>query len=195
MKLLVGLGNPGADYEKTRHNIGFMAVDAIAHRHNFLVPKLKFRSEIREGMIGGAKLLIQKPLTFMNLSGAPVQELCQFYKIPPEAVVVFHDDLDLAFGKIKIKQGGGHGGHNGLKSLDSHLGHNYWRIRLGIGHPGDKDEVTGHVLGTFPLAEREQVGEWLGHIAVAFPFFLTKGAPTFLDHLALTSKPSPKPPV
>src|SRR5690349_20387801 len=122
MKLLVGLGNPGAEYEKTRHNIGFMAVDAIAHRHNFLPPKLKFRSEIREGLIDGHKILIQKPLTYMNLSGNAVQELCQFYKIPLAEVIVFHDELDLAFGKIKMKQGGGNSGHNGLKSLDSHLG-------------------------------------------------------------------------
>lgn len=194
MKLLVGLGNPGTEYEKTRHNIGFMAVDAIAHRHNFLAPKLKFRSEIREGVIAGHKLLIQKPLTFMNLSGAAVQELCRFYKILPSDVIVFHDDLDLAFGKVKIKQGGGNGGHNGLKSLDSHVGNAYWRIRLGIGHPGEKAKVTGYVLGAFSLEERSSADSWLCHIADTFPLFLTKGEQGFLNQLAIALRPIPPSP-
>lgn len=185
MKLVVGLGNPGTEYEKTRHNIGFMAVDAIARRHNFLPPKLKFHSEIREGSVDSMKVLIQKPLTYMNLSGKAVQELCGFYKIPLEDVIVLHDELDLAFGKIKIKQGGGNSGHNGLKSLDSHIGNNYLRIRLGIGHPGDKARVNGHVLGKFSSVEQQQVEIWLEHIAKLFPLLLIKGEAEFLNRLAL----------
>lgn len=190
MKLLVGLGNPGSEYEYTRHNIGFMAVEAIAHRHNFSAPKLKFRSEVKEGLVDGQKIIIQKPLTYMNLSGTAVQELCQFYKIPPHDVFVFHDELDLAFGKIKIKQGGGHGGHNGLKSIDSHLGNNYHRIRLGIGHPGDKSKVTGYVLGKFTSPERQQTDDFLKHIADTLPLLLTKGQDIFLNRLAIITKPT-----
>lgn len=188
MKLLVGLGNPGAEYKKTRHNVGFMAVEAIAHRHNFLAPKLKFHSEILEGTIEGHKVLLQKPQTYMNLSGGAVQRLCQFYKIPPENVIVFHDDLDLAFGKIKIKQGGGHGGHNGLKSIDSHMGNPYFRVRIGVGHPGDKEKVTGHVLGEFSSDERQQVEKLMDHIADTVPLLLTQGGEAFLNRLAIVSR-------
>lgn len=186
MKLLVGLGNPGAEYEKTRHNIGFMAVDAIAHRHNFSAPKLKFRSELREGIIEGYKILIQKPMTYMNLSGAAVQEVCQFYKIPLNDIIIIHDELDLVFGKTKIKQGGGNGGHNGLKSLDNHLGNAYHRIRLGIGHPGDKDNVTAYVLGKFTAHELSHVDTWTERIAATIPLLISHGDQAFLNRLAIS---------
>lgn len=189
MKLLVGLGNPGAEYEQTRHNIGFMAVDAIAHRHNFSSPKLKYKSEIYDGIIEGEKVLIQKPLTYMNLSGTSVQEFSKFYKISLDDIIVFHDELDLAFGKIKIKQGGGNGGHNGIKSLDSHCGNAYHRVRLGIGHPGDKDKVSGYVLSKFPSNEMQHVESWVDHIAEAIPLLLSKDDNVFLTRLALLTQP------
>lgn len=189
MKLLVGLGNPGAEYEQTRHNIGFMAVDAIAHRHNFSSPKLKYKSEIYDGIIEGEKVLIQKPLTYMNLSGTSVQEFSKFYKISLDDIIVFHDELDLAFGKIKIKQGGGNGGHNGIKSLDSHCGNAYHRVRLGIGHPGDKDKVSGYVLSKFSSNEMQHVESWVDHIAEAIPLLLSKDDNVFLTRLALLTQP------
>lgn len=157
MIILAGLGNPGAKYRDNRHNIGFMAVDAIHRRHSFSPWSKKFRAEIAEGEIAGEKVLLMKPQTFMNLSGESVGEAMRFYKLGPGDIVAVHDELDLLPGKVRIKVGGGHGGHNGLKSLDAHCGKDYRRLRLGIGHPGDKDRVHGHVLGDF--AKVDQV--WL----------------------------------
>ncbi|NSY39011.1 aminoacyl-tRNA hydrolase [Leisingera sp. ANG59] len=153
MKLFVGLGNPGPKYERNRHNIGFMALDRIAGDHGFSPWKSKFQAQICEGNLGGEKVLLLKPQTFMNLSGQSVGEAMRFYKLTPADVVVLHDELDLAPGKARIKQGGGHAGHNGLRSIHSHIGADYARVRLGIGHPGHKDAVAGYVLRDFPKAD------------------------------------------
>ncbi len=154
MWLLVGLGNPGDRYEYNRHNIGFLAIDAIADTYGFPAYKKKFQGLIAEGSIGGEKVILLKPQTYMNNSGQSVGEVAKFYKIPLDRIAVFHDELDLAAAKIRTKKGGGNAGHNGLRSMDSHLNSNdYWRIRLGIGHPGDKERVHGHVLSDFSKNE------------------------------------------
>ena len=154
MHLLVGLGNPGGQYAGNRHNIGFMALDAIHARHGFPPWRSRFSAQISEGRIGDHKVLLAKPTTFMNLSGQAVGEIARFYKLEPGDVTAIHDELDLEPGRTRIKVGGGHGGHNGLKSLDAHLGKDYRRIRLGIGHPGHKDLVSGYVLKDFPKADQ-----------------------------------------
>ena len=165
MQLWVGLGNPGAQYAMHRHNVGFMALDAIAEVHGFASPAKKFQGWLQEGRIGGAKVLLLKPATFMNESGRSVGEAMRFYKLAPDALTVFHDELDLAPFKVKVKQGGGTAGHNGLRSIDQHLGPDFRRVRLGIGHPGHKDRVTGHVLGNYAKAEIDPLSEMLGAIA------------------------------
>ena len=157
MLLLVGLGNPGTGYAKHRHNIGFMAVDAIARCHGFGPFRAKFRGLVAEGEISGRKVLVLKPETFMNLSGQSVGEAMRFYKLAAEDVTVFHDELDLAPGKCRVKTGGGHAGHNGLRSIHGHIGEAYHRVRLGIGHPGRKELVSGYVLHDFAKAD----GDWL----------------------------------
>jgi PTH1 family peptidyl-tRNA hydrolase len=153
MYVLVGLGNPGEKYALNRHNIGFMAIDSIAATYNFPLFKSKFSASLSEGKIGDHKVILCKPMTYMNLSGQPVGDLIRFYKVSPERVYVIHDDLDLETGKVKLKLGGGSGGHNGLKSLDQNIGKEYWRVRLGIGHPGRspnrEDLVTHYVLSNF----------------------------------------------
>ncbi|MBP0614852.1 aminoacyl-tRNA hydrolase [Jiella mangrovi] len=166
MFLISGLGNPGSKYAGNRHNIGFMAVDEIARQHGFPGFSKKFSGEIAEGMIGGEKVLLLKPLTFMNESGRSVGEAARFYKIEPKDIVVIHDELDLAPGKMRVKTGGGHGGHNGLKSIDAHLGtRDYRRVRLGIGHPGSKERVNPHVLGDFAKVDREWLEPFIDAIA------------------------------
>ena len=157
MLLIAGLGNPGPRYASNRHNIGFMAADAIARRHSFSPWSKKFRAEIADGTIAGEKVLLVKPMTFMNLSGEAVGEAMRFYKLSPADLIVFHDELDLDAGRVRIKTGGGHGGHNGLKSIDAHCGKDYRRVRLGIGHPGRRRWSHGHVLGDFSKVD----GEWL----------------------------------
>lgn len=161
MQLFVGLGNPGSKYEKTRHNIGFMAVDAIADAHGFSSESKRFQGLLREGRIGSEKILLLKPQTYMNESGRSVGEALRFYKLAPEDVVVFHDELDLAPGKIRVKKGGGHAGHNGLRSLHAHIGEAYRRVRLGIGHPGHKSKVSGYVLNDFAKAEQDALSDLL----------------------------------
>lgn len=154
MFLVVGLGNPGPDYALTRHNIGFMAVDALAGAERFTS---KFHGEVASRSIESEKLILLKPMTFMNLSGKSVQAAMAFYKIPPENVIVLHDELDIPLGKLRIKRGGGANGHNGIKDIDQMIGPNYWRIRLGIGHPGMKEQVHSHVLSRFTADEMAQV--------------------------------------
>lgn len=155
MLLIAGLGNPGAKYQGNRHNIGFMAVDAIYRRHSFSPWSKKFKAEIAEGELGGQKVLLIKPQTFMNLSGEAVGEAMRFYKLQPSDLVVIYDELDLPAGKARLKTGGGHGGHNGIKSIDAHCGKDYRRLRLGIGHPGAKELVHNHVLGDFAKVDRD----------------------------------------
>ncbi|PQA86782.1 aminoacyl-tRNA hydrolase [Hyphococcus luteus] len=167
MLLLVGLGNPGDKYARHRHNVGFMAVDAIADAAGFSPARSKFQGELREGLLGGEKTLILKPQTYMNDSGRSVGEAARFYKIAPEDIVVFYDELDLAPGKIRMKTGGGAAGHNGIRSIDAHIGNNFRRVRIGIGHPGDKSRVTGHVLGDFSKTDQDWLGPMLEAIAGA----------------------------
>jgi PTH1 family peptidyl-tRNA hydrolase len=191
MLLLVGLGNPGSEHRRQRHNVGFMALDAIAERYNFLPFKKRFQGEIAEGVLEGTKTLLLKPQTYMNLSGKSVGEAAHFYKLPPAQVVVAHDELDLAAGKIRMKTGGGHAGHNGLRSIDGAIGPNYRRLRIGIGHPG-KDLVLGYVLQNFHADERV----WLDPLLVAMAAeagYLAKNDDTgFMTRVALRLQP-PKP--
>jgi len=173
MILLVGLGNPGEKYAGHRHNVGYMAVDAIGDALGFGPPRQKFQGEIREGFLSGPggkqKAIILKPQTFMNESGQSVGEAARFYKIDPSEVVVFYDELDLAPGKLRVKIVGGAAGHNGIRSIDAHLGNEFRRVRIGIGHPGDKSRVTGHVLGNFSKADQEWLNPLLKAIAIAAP--------------------------
>ncbi|MCO5080098.1 MAG: aminoacyl-tRNA hydrolase [Rhizobiaceae bacterium] len=165
MLLFAGLGNPGGKYQNNRHNVGFMAADAIARRHDFLPWSKKFQGLVAEGTIGGEKILLIKPQTFMNLSGQSVGEAMRFYKLQPGDVTVFYDELDLLAGKVRVKVGGGAGGHNGIRSLDQHIGNPYRRVRIGIGHPGVKELVHGHVLGDFAKADAEWLDPLLDAIA------------------------------
>lgn len=182
--LLVGLGNPGGNYASTRHNIGFIAVDALRHRYSFSSPRVKFNAELSEGTIEGERIIAIKPMTYMNNSGISVREACQFYKIPPEEVLVCHDDLDLLPGKVKVKKGGGHGGHNGLKSMDAHISKEYWRLRIGIGHPGDRDMVSDYVLGRFSKQEESVQVKLLENLVECFPVLVKKDHNLFMNQLA-----------
>ena len=174
MLLLVGLGNPGEKYARHRHNVGFMAADAIADAHGFGPAREKFHGAIREGFLEGPagreKTIILKPLTYMNDSGQAVRAAADFYKLEAENVVVFYDELDLAPGKLRVKTGGGAAGHNGIRSVDSHLGNGFRRVRIGIGHPGDKSKVTNHVLGNFAKTDEEWLRALLDGVAAAAPF-------------------------
>ena len=161
MKLFVGLGNPDPGYARHRHNIGFMAADAIAAAHGFGPWRAKFRGQIAEGRLGPEKVLLLKPGTYMNLSGDAVRAALQFYKLEPGDVVVFHDELDLAPGRVRVKTGGGTAGHNGIRSIAAHIGPDFTRVRLGIGHPGDKRLVSNYVLGDFAKADAEWVDDLL----------------------------------
>lgn len=153
--LFTGLGNPGAEHEGDRHNIGFMAADAIADHHHFPAWRTKYQGLMAEGTIGGRKVILLKPQTYMNNSGQSIAAAAKFYKIPPARIAVFHDELDLPPGKLKVKQGGGNAGHNGLRSAEAHLGTaDFWRVRMGIGHPGDREKVHGYVLGKFAKADK-----------------------------------------
>lgn len=165
MLVIAGLGNPGRQYAGNRHNIGFMAVDAIHRRHSFSPWSKKFKAEIAEGDIAGEKVLLIKPQTYMNLSGESVGEAMRFYKLQPSDIVAVYDELDLAPAKARIKTGGGHGGHNGIKSLDAHCGKEYRRLRLGIGHPGNKDLVQHYVLGDFAKVDQTWLEPMLDALA------------------------------
>jgi len=174
MQLWVGLGNPGQEYALHRHNVGFMVADTIAEVHDFGPVQKKFSGWLREGRIGGDKVLLLKPATFMNESGRAVSEAMRFYKLEPDALTVFHDELDLAPFKVKVKRGGGTAGHNGLRSIDKHLGPDFRRVRLGIGHPGHKDRVTGYVLGNYAKSEQDALADMLGAVS-AEADWLAKG--------------------
>jgi len=165
MLLIAGLGNPGREYANYRHNVGFMAADAIHRRHSFSPWSKKFNALVSEGRIGGEKVILIKPQTFMNLSGQAVGEAMRFYKLAPSDLTVLYDELDLAPGKVRVKTGGGAGGHNGIRSLDAHCGKEYRRVRIGIGHPGSKERVTGHVLGDFAKADHEWLDPLLDAVA------------------------------
>jgi PTH1 family peptidyl-tRNA hydrolase len=157
MMLFVGLGNPGKNYARNRHNIGFMAVDAIAHAHHFPPPRSRFQGLVSEGKIGDERVILLYPTTYMNESGRAVREAASFYKIDCADIIAFHDELDLPQGKMRIKTGGGNAGHNGLRSITAHMGNDYRRVRLGIGHPGDKNLVHSYVLSDFAKSETQWV--------------------------------------
>jgi PTH1 family peptidyl-tRNA hydrolase len=190
MLLLVGLGNPGARYARQRHNLGFMAVEAVARAHRFAPWRSKFSSLISEGWLGDARVLLQKPQIFMNRSGYAVAEAARFYKLPLDQIVVCHDEVDLAAGKVRIKTGGGVAGHNGLRSIAEQLGSpDFRRVRLGIGHPGHKDLVTGHVLGDFALADRDWVERLLDAFAQAAPLLAAGDDAGCMNKIALLTRP------
>jgi len=190
MRLIVGLGNPGPGHAGQRHNIGFMAVDRIAERHRFSPWKSsRFRGLTAEGNLGVHKVILLKPETYMNNSGESVGAAARFYKLEPADVIVLHDELDLAPGKLRVKRGGGHGGHNGLRSIDAHFGLDYWRVRLGIGHPGDKARVTGHVLGNFAKDE-DWLPPLLEAVADAAPLLAEGRMADFATRVALLTAPS-----
>ncbi|MBY0135442.1 aminoacyl-tRNA hydrolase [Paracoccus yeei] len=165
MILLVGLGNPGAKYERNRHNVGFMAVDRIAADHGFTPWRARFQGQVAEGRLGDTRTVLLKPGTFMNLSGQSVGEAMRYLKLDPAQVLVLHDELDLAPGKVRLKLGGGHAGHNGLRSIHQHIGDAYRRLRIGIGHPGHKDRVAGYVLSDFAKAEEAGLDDLLRGIS------------------------------
>ena len=185
MQIWAGLGNPGAQYALNRHNVGFMALDTIAEVHDFGPVQKKFQGWVQDGRIGGSRVILLKPATFMNESGRAVAEALRFYKLGPEALTVFHDELDLPPFKVKVKTGGGHAGHNGLRSIDQHGAPDYRRVRLGIGHPGHKDRVTGHVLGNYAKAEGDDLATMLGAVARAAPWLAKADDARFMSDVAL----------
>ena len=189
MLILVGLGNPGPRYAQQRHNVGFMAVDAVHARHRFAPWRQKFQAEIAEGTLAGERVLLMKPLTYMNESGRAVGEAARFYKVAPGDIVVVHDELDLPPGKFRVKAGGGHGGHNGLRSLSQHLGDAYRRLRIGIGHPGSKDAVHNYVLHDFPKADETWLRPLLDAIAAEAPLLAEGRDATFANRVHLAVAP------
>ncbi|MGP1354669.1 MAG: aminoacyl-tRNA hydrolase [Parasphingopyxis sp.] len=185
MQLWVGLGNPGAEHSMQRHNVGFMAVDAIAEVHDFDSVRTRFQGWTQEGRLGGEKVLLLKPATYMNKSGQSIGEAIRFYKLGPEDVTVFYDELDLEPFKVKVKRGGGTAGHNGIRSTDAHIGNEFRRVRIGIGHPGDKARVTRHVLGNYSKAEIEPLTDLLGAIAAEAVWLAEGDDARFLNEVAL----------
>jgi PTH1 family peptidyl-tRNA hydrolase len=177
MLLIAGLGNPGSEYAYHRHNIGFMAVDDIAERHGFQPWRSKFQGMVAEGRLGGIKTLLLKPTTYMNESGRSVGEAVRFFKLQPDEVVVIYDEIDLAPGKCRVKKGGGAAGHNGIRSIDRAIGPDFWRIRLGVGHPGDKALVKGYVLKNFAKADEDWLDPLLEAVADAAPLLVDGGEP------------------
>ena len=186
MLLWVGLGNPEPGMARHRHNVGFMALDRIAHVHGFGPWRQRFRGLVAEGAVGGVRVLALKPLTYMNDTGTSVQPAAAFFKLEPPAITAFHDDLDLVPGKVRVKQGGGAAGHNGLRSMDRSLGTpNYWRVRLGIGHPGHKDRVQGYVLGDFQKTDSVWLSAVLDAVADAAPMLAAARPEDFMTRVAL----------
>ncbi|MEK9671162.1 MAG: aminoacyl-tRNA hydrolase [Rhodospirillaceae bacterium] len=192
MLLLVGLGNPGPQYRNHRHNVGFMVLDAIHDRLRCQPFRSKFNAELAEETAAGEKLLLLKPQTFMNESGRAVQAAMTFYKIRPEDVVVFHDELDLAAGKVRVKRGGGHAGHNGLRDIQAHIGPDFGRVRIGVGHPGDKDRVVGHVLKDFSREDAVWLEKLLPAIADNVGDLIGGNDADFMNRIALAVN-SPRP--
>lgn len=188
--LLVGLGNPGPAYAGNRHNIGFMALDAIAERHRFPPFRSKFQSQLAEGPLAGRPVLLLKPMTFMNVSGQAVAAAANFFKIAADDIVVFHDEIDLAAGKVRFKVGGGHAGHNGLRSLHAHIGPDYARVRIGVGRPQSKDEVVNHVLDDFAKADRVWLEPLMDAVAEHAPLLVQGDGEAFMSKVALATRPA-----
>jgi PTH1 family peptidyl-tRNA hydrolase len=197
MFLVVGLGNPGPAYVGNRHNIGFMAVDEIVRRHGFSPWRTKFQGEIADSVVDGKKALVLKPMTYMNDSGRSVLAAATFYKISSEDIIVFHDEIDLAPGKLRVKRGGGHAGHNGLRSIHAGIGADYARVRMGVGHPGDKGEVKNYVLKDFSKADQEWLDPMLDGCAEFLGDMLDGDDPSFMSKVAHRISPNrpnaPKP--
>ncbi|MGB0682625.1 MAG: aminoacyl-tRNA hydrolase [Magnetovibrionaceae bacterium] len=189
MQLFVGLGNPGDKYENNRHNVGFMVVDEIARAYSFGPFKKNFQGLIADGRVGSERLLLLKPTTYMNESGRSVRAALDFYKLSAEDVTVFHDELDLGGGKVRIKRGGGHGGHNGLRSLDAHIGKDYQRVRIGVGHPGTKDRVVGHVLADFAKADKAWLAPLVDEMAREAGALAAGDGAGLMNRLALRLNP------
>lgn len=194
MHLLVGLGNPGSKYQGNRHNIGFMAVDGIVRRHGFSVWRKRFQGEVSEGVLDGEKVLVLKPMTYMNESGRSVGEAVRFYNIDPSDVIVLYDELDLEPGKVRVKLGGGAAGHNGIRSMSAHIGPHFVRVRLGIGHPGDKAMVQPHVLSDFAKADRTWLEPLLDSVADHIPLLVKGEEGTFQNRVHLALNPPPEKP-
>jgi PTH1 family peptidyl-tRNA hydrolase len=200
MQLFIGLGNPDAKYAKNRHNIGFMAIDALAEAYSFDPFKVKYHGLLAEGRIGTEKVLLLKPQTFMNKSGVSVSEAANFYKLDGSDILVFYDELDLQPGRLRMRRGGGFAGHNGLKSINAHMGADFRRARLGIGHPGDKAKVSGHVLGDFAKAEADWLNTFLAALCDHAPLaasgddatYQTRVVEAMRDHLQAEA-PTPAP--
>jgi PTH1 family peptidyl-tRNA hydrolase len=193
--LIAGLGNPGAEYARNRHNVGFMAVDVIRDSHPFAPWRTRFQGLISEGVLAGRKTYLLKPMTYMNDSGVSVGAALRFYKLPLSALVVFHDEIDLAESKLKMKTGGGDAGNNGLRSITATLGPDYRRVRIGVGHPGNKSRVVSHVLNNFSKAEEEWLAPMLSAIAEAAPWLARDDDAGFMNKVAVTLKPPVKKPL
>ncbi len=186
MFLVVGLGNPGAEYVKTRHNVGFTTADAIADEYKFSPFRNKFDGLIAEGRIGKEKVYLLKPQTYMNLSGNSVVKAASFYKILPQNIIVIHDDMDLPIGRLKVKMGGGSGGHNGLKSIDAAVTSNYNRIRIGVGHPqGGKEDVVNYVLGGFSKTEAQEVAKIIEFVVNNISVMIDEGLSAFSNLIGM----------
>ena len=195
MRLIVGLGNPGSRYARNRHNVGFMAAAAIARRHGLPAFRSRFKGELAEGTIAGQRRLVLCPQTFMNASGEAVLAAMSFYKIPPGEIVVIHDEIDLRPGKVRVKRGGGSAGHNGLRSIDAMIGADYWRIRIGVGHPGIKELVQPYVLQNFSADEmRLWVSPLLDAVAETLPLLLDGAPDAFMSEVARLCPAPPDPP-
>ncbi len=191
MQIFVGLGNPGAKYTNTRHNVGFMALDAIAADHGFAPWRSKFQGQISEGRLGREKVILLKPETFMNLSGQSVAAALQFFKLDSTDVTVFHDEIDLIPGKCRVKDGGGHAGHNGLRSLHQHISPHYTRVRIGVGHPGHKDQVSGYVLHDFAKADQDWLDDLLRGVSDGAPDLAAGDSGKFMNAVAQTCRKPP----
>jgi PTH1 family peptidyl-tRNA hydrolase len=192
MRLLVGLGNPGAEYAHNRHNIGFLAVDAIAEKYRFAPWRARFQGHTAEGFINGMKVVALKPNTYMNLSGQAVGEALRFFKLAPEDVVVLYDEIEITPGKIRVKKAGGSAGHNGIKSIDSHIGPDYWRVRLGVGRPEGQKDVSNHVLSNFSKADAAWLGPFLDAVAGEIPWMMAGNDSKFMTRVSLLTQPSPE---
>ena len=191
MLLLAGLGNPGPGHARQRHNVGFMAVDRIAAAHGFGAWRRRFQGEAADGNLAGLKTLLFKPLVYMNNSGRALGEAARFYRLTGSEIVVLYDEIDLALGKVRVKSGGSHAGHNGIRSIHAHLGENYRRVRIGVGHPGHRDLVIGYVLKNFPAQEKGRVDEVLDAISDAAPYLAEGADDKFQSRAALLVQPDP----
>lgn len=193
LALLVGLGNPGPRYAGHRHNIGFLAADAIARAHGFPAFRARFEGQFAEGTLSGVRTLILKPQTYMNESGRAVGAAMRFFKLVPSEVIVLHDELDLPLGKLRVRQGGGTAGHNGVRSIAAHIGAEFWRVRLGIGHPGERTRVLGHVLGAFTKGEEPLVSALTEAVADAAPYLVRFEMDRFMNRVSVLMRAEAEP--